>query len=141
MNENFPGDKHPAAQANIKSFTAVAAQQKDAWLELFDDNATVQDPVGKSDMDPTGEGHHGKEAISKFWDMTIAGGEVSFEVKQRIPRANECAVLAIVQNKLASGVTLQTEMIVIYHINSAGKIQSLRAFWDYEGTMSKLGGA
>ena len=135
---SFPNDDHPAAQANIKSFAAAAAKKKEEWLSLFADNAVVQDPVGVSDLDPTGKGHSGKEAIGKFWDMAIAGGNLSFEVKQRLPRENECAVLAVVKNDMGAGGSLQTEMIVFYRLNSAGKIESLRAFWDFEGAMKQM---
>jgi ketosteroid isomerase-like protein len=141
MSKQFPGDDHPAAQANIKSFAAATAGKKEDWLALFDDAAVIQDPVGKSDMDPSGEGHRGKEAISQFWDMAIGSGNLSFDVKQRLPRADECAVLALVRNKMAGGAALETEMIVLYKVNSSGKIISLRAFWDYEGAMAQLGGA
>lgn len=135
----FPGDDHPAAQANIKSFAAATAGTKDAWLALFAEDAVIQDPVGKSGLDPEGKGHRGKAAISAFWDSAIASGSVRFEVKQRLPRENECAVLAVVRNTFSPQATLETEMIVVYKVNDEGKIVSLRAFWDFEGAMSQMG--
>lgn len=140
MSQDFPGDQHPAAIANIRSFAAAAAHKKEDWLALFADDAVVQDPVGVSTLDPSGGGHKGKEAIGAFWDNMIAPGKVSFEVKQRLPRENECAVLAVVNNKFSEGAALTTEMIVIYKVNQQGKIVSLRAFWDFDSAMAQMSG-
>ena len=129
----MPNDNHPAALANINSFAAVVAKDKQAWLELFADDAVVQDPVGVSGLDPTGLGHKGKEAIAGFWDMTIANSTIDFDVKFREPRGDECAVVAALTNRMADGNSLSTEMVVIYKVNEQGKIISLRAFWDYDG--------
>ena len=131
-------DAHPAAQANINSFAAVKAQDKATWLGLFADDVVVQDPVGVSALDPTGKGHRGKEAVSGFWDMVIAGNTLSFDVKMRVPRGNECAVMASLINRMPNGEQLETEMIVIYKVNAEGKIQSLRAFWDFDGLSEKI---
>jgi hypothetical protein len=35
-----------------RSMAAVAARRKDEWLALFTPDATVQDPVGPSRLDP-----------------------------------------------------------------------------------------
>ena len=131
-------DAHPAAQANINSFAAVKAQDKATWLGLFADDAVVQDPVGVSALDPTGKGQRGKEAISGFWDMVIAGNTLSFDVKMRVPRGDECAVMTSLINRMPNGEQLETEMIVVYKVNAEGKIQSLRAFWDFDGLSEKI---
>jgi len=131
-------EQHPAAMANQKSFAAVEAKDKNTWLSLFAEDAVVEDPVGISAIDPTGKGHRGKEAISTFWDMVIANGDLSFNVHKRIPRGSECAVLASLSNRMPSGQELVTEMIVIYRVNDAGKIISLRAFWDYDSLEQKV---
>ena len=54
---------HPAIQANIKSIGLASKGKKDEWLALYAEDAVVQDPVGVSPFDPTGEGHKGKAAI------------------------------------------------------------------------------
>ncbi len=131
-------EEHPAAAANRKSFAAVEAMDKSAWLSLFAEDAVVQDPVGVSVLDPTGEGHQGKAAIVKFWDNVIASGTPRFVVHQRIPRGSECAVLASLTNRMPDGTELETEMIVIYKVNDEGKIVSLRAFWDYDSLEKKI---
>ena len=51
----------------LASLSAVKAKDKQRWLDLFEDNATIEDPVGVSPTDPTGKGHIGKAAISAFY--------------------------------------------------------------------------
>ncbi len=61
------------------------AKNKEAWLGLYADDAVIMDPVGVSPLDPTGLGQRGKEAISQFWDMVIAPGEMDFRVQSSHP--------------------------------------------------------
>lgn len=67
-----PDSKHPARLASWKSADAVARGDKQAWLDNFADDAIVEDPIGKSMIDPTGEGFRGKEKIDQFWEKNIA---------------------------------------------------------------------
>ena len=62
-----PDSKHPARLASWRSIDAVARGDKRAWLDNFADDAIVEDPIGKSMIDPTGEGHRGRAAIEQFW--------------------------------------------------------------------------
>ena len=74
-------DEHPARAASHRSMDAVARKAKDEWVALFAEDGFVQDPVGRSPLDETGEGHHGHDGIGRFWDATIAGIErVEFEI-------------------------------------------------------------
>ena len=73
---------HPAPEdrsaraASLRSRAAVHARDRDAWLALFRDDALVQDPVGRSPLDETGDGHRGLQAIGDFWDNVIAPNPV-----------------------------------------------------------------
>ena len=69
-----PDSKHPARLASWRSADAVARGDKQAWLDNFADDAIVQDPIGKSMIDPGGEGFRGKAASDGFWDKNIACG-------------------------------------------------------------------
>src|SRR5690606_39508962 len=68
-------EEHPARVAARASQAAASGKRKDEWLALFAEDACVEDPVGPSGFDPEGKGHHGHEAIGKFYDMTIANTE------------------------------------------------------------------
>ena len=126
---------HPAQQASYASIDRVQNKDKAGWLALFADDAVVQDPVGKSPLDPSGLGHRGKEAIGKFWDMIIAGGDFDYTIHQSFPCGDECANWWVGINTPPDGQRFETPMITIYKVNAEGKLLSLRAFWD----SSKLG--
>ena len=58
------------------------AKDRDGWLGLFADDAMVEDPVGPSCSMP-GQGHHGIEAITDFYDNVISQSEnINFTVRR-----------------------------------------------------------
>ena len=129
--------KTKAQELGFLSRDYAVAKDKKKWLSLFADDAIVQDPIGVSPLDPEGEGHKGIEAIEKFYDTVIANGNIEFNILESIPCANECANYAQIVN-VVGDVKIETQMIVIYCINSSNKIQSLRAFWDYQNMENQL---
>ena len=129
--------KTKAQELGFLSRDYAVAKDKKNWLSLFADDAIVQDPIGVSPLDPEGEGHKGIEAIENFYDTVIANGNIEFNILESIPCANECANYAQIVN-VVGDVKIETKMIVIYCINSSNKIQSLRAFWDYQNMENQL---
>ena len=129
--------KTKAQELGFLSRDYAVAKDKKNWLSLFADDAIVQDPIGVSPLDPEGEGHKGIEAIEKFYDTVIANGNIEFIILESIPCANECANYAQIVN-VVGDVKIETKMIVIYCINYSNKIQSLRAFWDYQNMENQL---
>ena len=129
--------KTKAQELGFLSRDYAVAKDKQKWLDLFAEDAIVQDPIGKSPLDPIGDGHKGKEAIEKFYDTVIANGNIEFNILESIPCADECANFAQIIN-LVGDVKIETKMIVIYRANSDNKIVSLRAFWDYEKMEDQL---
>lgn len=129
--------KTKAQELGFLSRDYAVAKDKKNWLSLFADDAIVQDPIGVSPLDPEGEGHKGIEAIENFYDTVIANGNIEFNILESIPCANECANYAQIVN-VVGDVKIETKMIVIYCINSSNKIQSLRAFWDYQKMENQL---
>ena len=129
--------KTKAQELGFLSRDYAVAKDKQNWLDLFAEDAIVQDPIGKSPLDPVGDGHKGKEAIEKFYDTVIANGNIEFNILESIPCADECANFAQIVN-IVGDVKIETQMIVIYRINSNHKIVSLRAFWDYQKMEDQL---
>ena len=129
--------KTKAQELGFLSRDYAVAKDKQNWLDLFAEDAIVQDPIGKSPLDPVGDGHKGKEAIEKFYDTVIANGNIEFNILESIPCADECANFAQIVN-VVGDVKIETKMIVIYRVNSDDKIVSLRAFWDYEKMEDQL---
>ena len=129
--------KTKAQELGFLSRDYAVAKDKKNWLALFDKDAIVQDPIGQSPLDPEGNGHQGIAAIEKFYDTVIANGDIEFNILESISCADECANYAQIVN-LVSEVRIETKMIVIYRINADNKIQSLRAFWDYQKMEDQL---
>ena len=129
--------KTKAQELGFLSRDYAVAKDKQNWLDLFAEDAIVQDPIGKSPLDPVGDGHKGKEAIEKFYDTVIANGNIEFNILESIPCADECANFAQIVN-IVGDVKIETQMIVIYRVNSNDKIVSLRAFWDYQKMEDQL---
>jgi steroid delta-isomerase len=129
--------KTKAQELGFLSRDYAVAKDKKNWLALFDENAIVQDPIGKSPLDPEGHGHKGIAAIERFYDTVIANGDIEFNILESIPCAEECANFAEIIN-IVGDVKIETKMIVIYRVNSSDKIVSLRAFWDYQKMEDQL---
>ena len=129
--------KTKAQELGFLSRDYAVAKDKQNWLALFDKDAIVQDPIGKSPLDPDGNGHRGIEAIEKFYDTVIANGNIEFNILESIPCVDECANYAKIVN-VVGDVRIETKMIVIYRVNSQNKIVSLRAFWDYKKMEEQL---
>ena len=129
--------KTKAQELSFLSRDYAVAKDKENWLALFAKDALVQDPIGKSPLDPEGNGHKGIAAIEKFYDTVIANGNIEFTILESIPCADECANYAQIVN-LVGDIKIETKMIVIYRINSNNKIESLRAFWAYQKMEKQL---
>ena len=83
-----------AQELSFLSRDFAVAKDKKNWLALFDKDALVQDPIGKSPLDPEGNGHKGLVAIEKFYDTVIANGNIEFTTMGSIAlggREYQCA--------------------------------------------------
>jgi ketosteroid isomerase-like protein len=132
---------HPAQLAGRRSIDCVRRKDKAGWLALYADDAIVQDPVGVSPLDPAGNGHRGKEAIGRFWDMVIAPGNLEFTLHASHPCADECANVATITNTMPGGVKIRTDLVIVYRVNEAGLIVSLKAYWEYAKVEEQLNAA
>lgn len=113
------------------SMGRVKAGDRAGWLLLFADDAIVEDPVGGHTWDPEGKGQRGKEAIGAFYDMFSSfQSAFDFEVHERFVCGSEVAVLVSMHITMKDGNKHTTKAINIYKINAAGKVQSLRSFWN-----------
>jgi steroid delta-isomerase len=114
----------------LASLSAVKAKDKQRWLDLFEDDATIEDPVGVSPTDPTGKGHIGKAAISAFYDtFPLEAGSMDFEIHNVIARGNEAAVDLTLKFVGKDGGSGSVKALNIYKASPNGKIASLRSFW------------
>lgn len=125
-----------ARELGVRSRAAVHARDRDGWLDLFADDAVVQDPIGPSPFDPEGKGHRGKAAIAKFYDEVIAPSEaVDFEINESYLSGDgsEVADVGIIRTTIAGGShQAVVHVVMAYRTDGAGKIASLRAFWEFD---------
>ncbi len=130
------GEEHPARAAARRSMAAVRAKDKNAWLALFAEDGWVEDPVGPSGFDPEGAGHHGAEAIARFWDMAIAKTDaIEFLIDDSVACGNEVANIGRIRTTLA-GTVIDAEGVFIYRVDESGSLLSLRAFWEVDRAMA-----
>ena len=128
--------KNAAQAAAQRSIDAVRAKDKEAWVNNFADDGCIEDPVGKSPLDPSGNGHRGKAAIAAFWDMCIATGNVDFRIRESYPVSDiACANVGAILNKMGN-MAIEAHGVFIYHVNAEGKVTNLRAYWDFDSTMA-----
>ena len=127
-------EKHPARIAGECSRNAVTRGAREEWLALFDDDAIVEDPIGVSPLDPTGQGHRGKAAIAAFWDqviMRLPGTRIEFDYHTQVAVGNECACVGSLTNHFPNGASYRVEGVFVYRVNDAGKLVSLRTYWEH----------
>jgi ketosteroid isomerase-like protein len=123
-----------ARELGIRSRAAVHARDREGWLDLFAEDAVVEDPIGPSPFDPEGKGHHGREAIAAFYDAVIAPSEsITFDISESYLCGDEVADVGIIRTTLAGG-THQAVVhgVYTYRCNGAGKLAALRAFWEFD---------
>jgi steroid delta-isomerase len=134
-----PETTHPARTASRRSMDAVIRRAKDEWLALFAEDAVIEDPVGVSMFDPTGDGHRGPDAIAAFWDKTIGITErMAFDIRDSFAAGNEVANVGTITAFLPGGSVVDTEGVFVYRVNEDGLVMSLRAFWETERAMATL---
>ncbi len=109
----------------IADYCARFSDDRDGWLDLFADDATVEDPVGSDVL-------KGKEAIGAFWDTShgladqvtlslssyvkVAGNEAAFAMDARMEVGDDVNGMAIID---------------VMTFDDDAKITSQRAFWDF----------
>ncbi|PLW87982.1 hypothetical protein C0029_05320 [Halioglobus japonicus] len=132
-------ENHLAVQANMKSIKYASEGNKEGWLALYADDALVQDPVGVSPMDPSGEGHQGKAAIEAFWDNVIGPSNIEITVNKRWLSGPNCVCVAqVARNDLGNGKFSDCDMLAVYVVNDEGLITSMKAHWDFDALIAQL---
>lgn len=130
---------HPARAASRRSMSAVARGAKEEWIALFAEDAIIEDPIGPSPLDPTGNGHRGHAAIREFWDKTISSAErFEFAVDDSFAAGDEVANIGTITAFLPGGMRVDTEGVFTYRVGADGLIRSMRAFWEVDRAMATL---
>ncbi|WP_375486030.1 nuclear transport factor 2 family protein [uncultured Mycobacterium sp.] len=132
MTDTQTKTEHPAHAAGRRSREAVQAKNKQAWLDVFTDDAIVEDPIGPSAFDLDGKGHRGRDAISVFWDKAIAPTDkIEFNFRDTFQCGNEEANVGNIVITMG-GHQITAEGVFTYKANDDGKLVALRAYWEMD---------
>jgi ketosteroid isomerase-like protein len=123
---------HPARAAAQRSMAAVESGDREGWLGLFADDAVVEDPIGRSPLDPEGAGRRGREAIARFWDDVISSGAVRFDIRESYACGDECANVGRITTTFPDGARSIVEGVYTYRVDADGRLVALRAFWEFD---------
>jgi len=124
---------HAVAEAYVE---ALRADDEDAWLSLFADQAVLQDPADAPAL-------VGKAAIAGFWERTHASGvsepaasnatagmKMTPEVIRIVVCADEVLLLFRLVMRASDGTGVVLDTCDILGINEDGRIRSMKAYWD-----------
>ncbi len=123
-------EEHPARAAAQRSIRCVHEKRREEWIDNFADDGCIEDPIGKSVLDPTGQGHRGRQAIAAFWDRNIAPNGIIFNITASYACGDECANVGSLTNVLPNGALATVNGVFSYRVNAAGKVTNLRAYWE-----------
>lgn len=138
---NASVEEHPARTASMRSYSAVAKGDLAEWLTVYAEDCVLEDPVGRSMFDTEGTGHHGHAGISAFWEQAIAPiGTFAFEINDSFanPDGNTCANVGRIRTSFPDGSHTTTELVMVYVVDDAGRVRSMKAFWEPERTMASF---
>jgi hypothetical protein len=133
--------EHPARAAAERSMKIVQEKGDNAkadWLALFADGGIVEDPVGPSPLDPEGKGHRGRAAIGAFWDRVIGPVQIRFDIRASYACGNEVANVGTITTRTPDGTLAEAEGVFTYRVNAAGKIEALRAYWEFDRMLATM---
>lgn len=124
------GTNNMSTQSEMKAvmqkyLDAFNAQDADAVLALYAENATVEDPVGSPPL-------QGKEAIGAFYQKVIPmGSKLKLAAPIRGSHSNSAAMAFVVESAM-DGHTVNINVIDVMTFDESGKITSMRAYWGKE---------
>ena len=115
-------------------FAAIRAMDLEAWIATFAPDAISYDPVGTAP-------HCGHEALRQFF-QGIAGAfeQVGLTEDQVFIAGGEAAVKWTGRGVGKNGRAVTFEGIDIIEVNSQGKIQTVRSYWNPAALMAELQG-
>jgi steroid delta-isomerase len=99
----------------------IAEGRTDDVVELYTDDATVEDPVG-------GEVHIGREAIRGFY-AAVLGAKAETDVVTLRALGNEAAYFWRLTIDLGDGARMRVEIISVMTFDEGAKITSMKAYW------------
>jgi ketosteroid isomerase-like protein len=125
-----PEDPHPARDAQRNALRHAMAGDRDGWLALWAEDCEIHDPVGVGPFDPDGSGFHGRAGAAAFWEAAIPVHGWDVEVRRSYAAGDSSAQEATFTIGFAEGGGAAIDMVVVYRVDDAGLITSMRAYWE-----------
>ena len=113
-------------------FAALRAMDQRAWVNTFAEDAVSHDPFGA----PPTCGH--QKLAEFFQSVTAAFKEVGLKEDAVFIAGNAAAVKWTGSGISQGGNHVHFEGIDVFEVNDAGKIQTLRAYWNPAEMMEQL---
>lgn len=115
-------------------FAALRAMDVNAWVGTFAENGLTHDPVGTPP-------HQGHAAIRQFFlGIAVAFEQFGLTEDQVFIAGNEAAVKWTGRGVGKNGRQVTFEGIDVIEVNEAGKIQTVRAYWNLGAMLAQLQG-
>lgn len=113
-------------------FAAVRAKDVQRFVNTFAPDGVLEDPVGTPPV-------QGTPAIAAFLTNLIAPfSEIKSKVQEVIPCGQEAAVNWKINLTTTTGKKLTVDGMGIFKFNQAGKLESVREFWDLAAFLAQL---
>lgn len=127
---------------SLRSREYVRAHDKQSWLGMFAEDGIIEDPIGKSGLDPEGRGWSTPAAREAFWDRNIANSAIDIDIRDTFTAAgNECAnVVRLTIELTHEGKRYQqvVDGVFTYRVDERGKLKALRGYWEYAEGLATL---
>jgi uncharacterized protein (TIGR02246 family) len=120
-----------------RSPAAVAAHDREAWLDIFARDAAVNDPVGS-------RSHVGRDAISRFYATFIEPNEITFDVDHDIVCGDTVVRDLTVRTAMSTGAEIRIPMHLRYELadeNGTPAVRGLFAHWELPSMVLQLASA
>jgi len=109
-----------------RSAELVGRHDRAGWIDLFEADGTIEDPVGSAP-------HTGRGSIGRFYDTFIGPRDITFRVHADYVGAGAVVRDVTLDVVLGPRVRLQIPAILLYRMSTAGpepKIAALQAYWE-----------
>lgn len=133
--------EHPARAMSLVSRECTQTHNKEGWLAMFAEDGKIEDPIGKSYLDETGEGHNTPEAREAFWDNNIANSDIRITIHHSYACGDEVANNITIDMEFdmeGKRHSQQINGIFTYGLNNEGKLASLRGYWELDEAMKTI---
>lgn len=110
-------EAHEKVEIVNKYINAVSSHDMEVIREIFDEQATIEDPFGTS-------AHVGINAICKFYE-----GGFGMGIKMESTGPVRCAGSAAAFPFVVRTTGMEINVIDIFEFNENGKIKTMRAYW------------